>query len=51
MLRTLYEAYYNGNDQPECVVPIEKVIAAMPTVHRALQQSGSWDRLMDIIHG
>ena len=49
MLRTLSEAYCC--DQPEHVVPIEEVIAALPTVCRALQQSGSWDRLMDIIHG
>jgi hypothetical protein len=49
MLRGLYVSYYNGNDQPDCVVPIEDVIAALPTVRRALQQSGSWNRLMDII--
>jgi hypothetical protein len=51
VLRVLYEAYYFGNEQPELVIPIENVIAALPTVRRALQQSGSWDRLMDIIHG
>jgi hypothetical protein len=49
ILRTLYEAYCC--DQPEHVVPIEDVIAALPTVRRALQQSGSWEGLMDIIHG
>jgi hypothetical protein len=47
LLRNLKEAYCC--DQPEHVVPIKEVIAAPLTVRRALQQSGSWKRLMDII--
>jgi hypothetical protein len=56
VLRGLYESYYHekgeNRDDPESEgVPIEAVIAALPTVRRALQQSGSWGRLMDIIRG
>jgi hypothetical protein len=56
MLRTLCECYHfeKGEDHDDLEsegVPIEDVIAALPTVRRALQQSGSWERLMDIIHG
>jgi hypothetical protein len=56
ILRTLSDCYHHekgeDRDDPESEgVPIEDVIAALPTVRRALQQSGSWEGLMDIIHG
>jgi hypothetical protein len=41
ILRDLYVSYKDTE------YPFEDVIAALPTVCRALQQSGSWDQLME----
>jgi len=54
ILQTLAEDYGIVPTLADCcdqhVVTIEEVIAALLTVRRALQQSGSWNRLiMDII--